>query len=111
MVSDFMNPTIFWEYDTLDIDVDAWPAFVIKQVFNRNMVSQPSAIPALIDYYGHGVVEAHLRLEMWLTREGVQTACWYFPHLESGDFRATERLRTTPWPLGLLNEPGETDKS
>lgn len=75
MVSDFMNPGIFWEYDALAIDVDAWPAFMIKQVFNRNLSTQPTAIPALIDYYGHGVVKAHLRLELWLTKEGRQTAC------------------------------------
>ena len=93
MVSDFINPTIFWEYDTAALDADAWPEFVVKQVFNRNVLSQPQAIPALIAYYGNTRVEALLRREAWLTSAGIRTARHYFPHLKASDFSATTRLR------------------
>ena len=93
MVSDFINPTIFWEHDTAALDADAWPEFVIKQVFNRNVVSQPQAIPALIAYYGKTRVEEILQQEVWLTSEGIRTARQHFPNLKASDFKATVRLR------------------
>jgi hypothetical protein len=85
MVTDFVNPTIFWEYDVESLDVDQWPPFIIKQVFNRNLVSQPAAIPSLIDYYGRDYVEQQLRQEEWLTKEGIETAKRYFPHMRRSD--------------------------
>lgn len=93
MVSDFINPTIFWEHDTAALDADAWPEFVIKQVFNRHVASQPQAIPALITYYGKARVEKILQQEEWLTSEGIKIARRYFPNLKASDFKATARLR------------------
>lgn len=92
LIRDFLNPTIFWEYDVEQLHADEWASFIVKQVFNRNVVSQPAAIPALLDYYGQERVEAMLRDEEWLTQEGIQTAQRYLPHLKKGDFRATRRI-------------------
>ena len=65
---------------------------MVKQVFNRNVLSLPNAIPALLDYYGPERVEQMLRVEKWLTREGIQTARLYLPHLKKKDFVATRRI-------------------
>lgn len=92
MLCDFLNPTIFWEYEVAKLDADEWCPFIIKQVFNRNVVALPLAIPSLIDYYGAERVEQLLREEVWLSGEGIQTARQYFPHLQNGDFRATARI-------------------
>ena len=92
MVSDFVNPTIFWEYDVDQLNADEWAPFIIKQVFNRNVVALPNAIPALIDYYGQMRVVALLKDEEWLTQEGIQTAMSYFPELKKSDFKATFRI-------------------
>lgn len=92
MILDFLNPTIFWEYDVEQLNPDEWASFIVKQVFNRNVVSQPAAIPALIDYYGQERVEIMLRDEEWLTQEGIQTAQRCLPHLKKSDFRATRRI-------------------
>ena len=96
MVHDFLNRTIFWEYaiETLDLDEWAaiWPSFVVREVFNRNVLSLPAALPAMLDYYGSDRVEQMLRTEKWLTREGIQTARRYLPHLKKGDFVATRRI-------------------
>jgi hypothetical protein len=92
VVSNFLNPTIFWEYDVEQLDPAEWASFIVKQVFNRNVVSQPAAIPALFEYYGQVCVEGLLRQEEWLTQEGIQTAQRYLPHLRKGDFKATRRI-------------------
>jgi hypothetical protein len=92
MVSDFINPTIFWEYDVATLNADEWPNFIIKQVFNRNVGSQPAAIPALMAYYGPNRVETILRQEEWLTSEGIQTARSFYPHLRNADFKASRRI-------------------
>ena len=92
MIRDFLNPTIFWEYDVEQLNPDEWASFIIKQVFNRNVVSQPAAIPALLDYYGQERVETMLREEEWLTQEGIRAAQHYIPHLKASDFRATRRI-------------------
>ena len=92
MIHDFLNPTIFWEYEVVRLDADEWCPFIVKQVFNRNVVSQPLAIPSLIAYYGQERVEQQLREELWLSGEGIQTARQYFPHHRIGDFRAWSRI-------------------
>ena len=92
MVHEFLNRTIFWEYKVEQLDPDEWASFVVKQVFNRNVISLPDAIPALLDYYGSERVEQMLRTEKWLTREGIQTARQYLPHLKKGDFVAMRRI-------------------
>lgn len=92
MISDFLNPTIFWEYDVAQFDPHQWAPFIIKQVFNRNVVTQTAAIPSLLDYYGKERVETLLRQEEWLTSVGIQTARHYFPHLRKGDFKANSRI-------------------
>lgn len=92
MLCDFLNPTIFWEYEVDKLDADEWCPFIIKQVFNRNVVSQPLAIPSLIAYYGKDRVEQLLREELWLSGEGIQTARQYFPYLRNRDFRAWGRI-------------------
>ncbi len=92
MASDFLNLTIFWEYDTTQVNPDQWGTFIVKQVFNRNVVTQTEAIPSLLEYYGKELVEMMLRQQEWLTSVGIQTAQHYFPHLSRRDFRATDRI-------------------
>ncbi len=92
MVSDFLNPTIFWEYDTTQIDPDQWGTFIVKQVFNRNIVTQTAAIPSLLEYYMKEQVEVMLCQEEWLTSVGIQTAQHYFSHFGRRNFRATDRI-------------------
>ncbi len=92
MISDFLNPTIFWEYDTTQFDLDQWAPFIVKQVFNRNVITQTEAVSSLLAYYGKERVETMLRQEEWLTSVGIQTAQQYFPHLGKNDFRATDRI-------------------
>lgn len=57
MIRDFLNPTIFWEYEVGKLDADEWCPFIIKQVFNRNVVSEVLAIPSLMAYYGQEQVQ------------------------------------------------------
>ena len=71
MICDFLNPTIFWEYDIEQLNADEWAPFILKQVFNRNVVSESAAIPALIEYYGANGDEEVLRNEGRLTQEGI----------------------------------------
>lgn len=92
MITDFINPIIFWEYDVKSLNVDQWGPFIIKQVFNRNVISQPAAIPSLINYYGRDYVEQQLRQEEWLTREGIETAQRHFPRMRRSDLKATARI-------------------
>ena len=104
MVSDFINSTIFWEYDVSTLNVEEWPEFIVKQVFNRNVTGQPAAIPALIDHYGRERVEAILRAEEWLTSEGIQTALHYFPHLRNAHFKANRRINRRRRQLASVGE-------
>jgi hypothetical protein len=81
MVSYSINQSIFSEYDVAQLDPDLWAGFIVKQVFNRAVHQQLTAIPALLDYYGPERVESMVREEEWLTSAGIQTAQHYFPHL------------------------------
>ena len=104
MVSDFINPTIFWEYDVATLDAEEWPEFIVKQVFNRNVISQVEAIPALMAHYGSDRVEMMLRQEEWLTSEGIQTARRYYPHLRNVDFKANRRINRRKRQLAKVGE-------
>lgn len=104
MVSDFVNPIIFWEYDATKIDPDQWASFVVKQVFNRNVVTQTLAIPSLLTYYGKERVERMLREEEWLTSAGIKTARQYFPHLKNRDFKASVRINRRKRELAKVGE-------
>lgn len=108
MVEDFVNPTIFWEYDLASLNLKAWAkewgSFIIRQVFNRNVISLPKAIPAMLDYYGREFVEKQVVTEKWLTQEGIQTARLYFPHLRKSDFAATQRINTRKRQLARVGE-------
>lgn len=104
MVNDFLNPTIFWEHDVTRLDPEEWVGFIVKQVFNRDVVSQTAAIPSLLAYYGQERVELLLRQEEWLTSAGIQTARRYFPHLGDEDFKASSRIERRKQVLARAGE-------
>ena len=104
MVSDFINPTIFWEYDVAMLNAEEWPEFIVKQVFNRNVLSQTKAIPALMEHYGSDRVEMMLRQEEWLTSEGIRTARHPYPHLRNVDFKASRRINRRKRQLAKVGE-------
>lgn len=104
MVSDFINQSIFWEYRVEQLDPDQWPAFIVKEVVNRNVITQTAAIPSMLDYYGRERVEQLLKQELWLTSEGIKRAQKYFPHLRKVDFVATRRIRNRKRQLARVGE-------